>query len=581
MKFIKQNWLPFLVAGLFAVLWLFPVWSHIEQRQDLISLNSRVDTVYDDTEKLKFDINSLKGDGPLVGASSLFAQNASIQVNLEVLGFASVSGNLNFFGEIRPDGVTCANNEILKRTGADNWDCAADATGSVASNSIDWDEIVPAMTLDTNTSSSFSTFNLEFNLNSTGDFIISDGDVNWFIFDDASGASNSRPFELNGTNTYLGLGNAGVRLSEDGDGAITFLGLGNGTDEDFTLNLDDVSNEITVTTTTGVTHFLFNAISVSSSLNFEAVGYASASAYFGVAFGSTGDCNDSGDLLGWDSATGLFSCRTGNYEVGGTDVALADGGTGATLTDPNDDRLFTWDDSAGATVLMDLGAKLTTTADPLLTIASNSLGFADFLASMSLDTTSEIVLANLDYVVNLSGTGDWRWEDNGTVFCTITDLGEVNCGEAASFEIPNSSGPTVNAAGEIAVDTASQSFNFYDGTQEKVINGIYCPTWIYESPTARENWGAKRFHTPITIVEYSYRASGSNAVGFQMNHGAQGAITTDLWNTNKSASGSSLIKSDRFNDATLNKGDYLELEITSASATIEELSVTLCYRITP
>lgn len=36
------------------------------------------------------------------------------------------------------------------------------------------------------------------------------------------------------------------------------------------------------------------------------------------------------------------------YKPGGTDVALADGGTGASLADPNADRLMFWDDSAGA-----------------------------------------------------------------------------------------------------------------------------------------------------------------------------------------------------------------------------------------
>lgn len=46
---------------------------------------------------------------------------------------------------------------------------------------------------------------------------------------------------------------AGVRLSSDADGAITFLGLGNGTDEDLTLNLDDTANTIVASSSTGVT----------------------------------------------------------------------------------------------------------------------------------------------------------------------------------------------------------------------------------------------------------------------------------------------------------------------------------------
>jgi hypothetical protein len=38
---------------------------------------------------------------------------------------------------------------------------------------------------------------------------------------------------------------------------------------------------------------------------------------------------------------------------GGTDVALADGGTGASLADPNDDRILFWDDSGGAVTWLD------------------------------------------------------------------------------------------------------------------------------------------------------------------------------------------------------------------------------------
>src|SRR3990167_8936035 len=62
---------------------------------------------------------------------------------------ASLSGNLNFLGELKPDNAICSNGQILKKTGANNWDCAADA---VASNSLDFDEFVNAMTLDANLS---------------------------------------------------------------------------------------------------------------------------------------------------------------------------------------------------------------------------------------------------------------------------------------------------------------------------------------------------------------------------------------------------------------------------------------------
>jgi len=52
---------------------------------------------------------------------------------------------------------------------------------------------------------------------------------------------------------------------------------------------------------------------------------------------------------------------TDYYNPGGTDVALIDGGTGASLSDPNADRIFFWDDSGGATAFLSLGNGLTIT----------------------------------------------------------------------------------------------------------------------------------------------------------------------------------------------------------------------------
>lgn len=66
--------------------------------------------------------------------------------------------------------------------------------------------------------------------------------------------------------TNIDIGTTGVRLSDDGDGALTFLGLGNGTDEAFTINLDDFSNSIVFTTSTGATTFSFSGVTLDASL---------------------------------------------------------------------------------------------------------------------------------------------------------------------------------------------------------------------------------------------------------------------------------------------------------------------------
>ena len=46
------------------------------------------------------------------------------------------------------------------------------------------------------------------------------------------------------------------------------------------------------------------------------------------------------------------------YNPGGTDVALADGGSGDSLVDPNANTLVGWDDTDGAVKFFTLGSNL-------------------------------------------------------------------------------------------------------------------------------------------------------------------------------------------------------------------------------
>jgi hypothetical protein len=68
--------------------------------------------------------------------------------------------------------------------------------------------------------------------------------------------------------------------------------------------------------------------------------------------------------VGQASITTLGTITTGVWN--GTDIPLSAGGTGATLVDPNADRIFFWDDSAGSTAFLAPGTTLaisTTTID--------------------------------------------------------------------------------------------------------------------------------------------------------------------------------------------------------------------------
>ncbi len=61
----------------------------------------------------------------------------------------------------------------------------------------------------------------------------------------------------------------------------------------------------------------------------------------------------------------------------GTDIALADGGTGASLADPGADRIMFWDDSAGAVTWLTAGTNLTIT-DTTINAAGGALSDGDY-----------------------------------------------------------------------------------------------------------------------------------------------------------------------------------------------------------
>lgn len=96
------------------------------------------------------------------------------------------------------------------------------------------------------------------------------------------------------------------------------------------------------------------------------------------------------------------------YVTGGTDVALADGGTGASLTDPNADRIMFWDDSAGAVTWLTVGTGLSITATTLEATGGGISGL----------TTNRIPFATSSTTLGDDGSLHW---DNTNKLLTIGD----------------------------------------------------------------------------------------------------------------------------------------------------------------
>ena len=74
--------------------------------------------------------NILSGDLNVGARTSNFWKTVSGKLQTVNDRAVKITGDLEFMDEIKPDGATCSNGQILKKTGADDWDCAADDGGT-------------------------------------------------------------------------------------------------------------------------------------------------------------------------------------------------------------------------------------------------------------------------------------------------------------------------------------------------------------------------------------------------------------------------------------------------------------------
>jgi hypothetical protein len=174
-----------------------------------------------------------------------------------------------------------------------------------------------------------------------------------------------------------------------------------------------------------------------------------------------------GDVTG--SGTGSFATtiNASFYKAGGTDVALADGGTGASLTDPNADRILFWDDSAGQMTWLTLGTNLS--------ITGTTLDAAGGGGGLSDGDKGDVVVSGSGTVLTVeSAAGDFAVAGDLTVSggdanitSTNPKLRVTDSGDATFWEMNHNDGFSVytsGANGHYFYTGGSQWFRIHNGS---------------------------------------------------------------------------------------------------------------------
>ena len=463
--------------------------------------NNRVDTI-------EQNINGLKVLNPqdvLVGGitrTAIGAQtkwttdlipSASFNVNLGSLTLpvqkifavgASLSGNFAFLGEIKPDNVLCSNGEILKKTAANDWDCAADATGGSGSGTTLQTREGYTGTFNTTASLSFNP--AHFILNSNG--VHASLSLDWGTGGPAS-LSQAETITGNWVNTanpwaddevidtitasnYLLLAGGTLTGNLIGTGASFSVGeftsyasasayRGSG----FTADCDATGSQLLWDTTTGrftcetlvdadipdtitASNYLLlsggtltgNLIGTGASFSTgEFSVYASASKFQGSAFTGVGTCTGSSKLL-W--ASGVFSCGTDDDVPESGDFGALSGGTGITFSDPTisfdatELDALTWD--AGTLSTFAWTYNLTGT-DPVLNFRS---GVFDFTGGVSVSANLEVSAVASISAFRLPGTAGGTLGDCDAAGDTLnwdTTTGKFTCGSDTGGSVSSNS----------------------------------------------------------------------------------------------------------------------------------------------
>jgi hypothetical protein len=170
------------------------------------------------------------------------------------------------------------------------------------------------------------------------------------------------------------------------------------------------------------------------------------------------------------------------YRMGGTDVALADGGTGASLADPNADRILFWDDSAGQVTWLTVGTNLSITGTTINATGGggggsvNSVNGTTDRIDISGTATDPIVDIAATYIGQTSietlgviSAGTWQadvvdYPYGGTglsVLGTALQVLRVNAGVTALEYATVNSGHIIEAAG--VPQTQRANLNIYSG----------------------------------------------------------------------------------------------------------------------
>lgn len=207
----------------------------------------------------------------------------------------------------------CSDGQVLKwNETTDVWACSADST-TPGADTLNFTELSDTLTLDATTTISLGASNLTTNLSGTGDLAIQFGGNTVFQILDTGAVSIGNIL----ADQTIGLdnGTGTINIATDSDANTVNIGTGTAAD---TVTIGDANANVSVTDAQW------------------SVSGAGAASFASLAGAGLADCDQSDDVLKWDSTTSQFSCGT-NRGTSHTRLSGVYTNTTTGFTDVDDD----------------------------------------------------------------------------------------------------------------------------------------------------------------------------------------------------------------------------------------------------
>jgi hypothetical protein len=147
------------------------------------------------------------------------------------------------------------------------------------------------------------------------------------------------------------------------------------------------------------------------------------------------------------------------------------------------------------------------------------------------------------------------------------------------LEIPNGASPTVDATGELALDTTSDQIQYYGASSKRAISPKLTYSIVVPSVAATDDFLFVKLPYGVTATSLDCIVSAATSATINIQEcSATGTDCTDMA-TADLVCDTDGANTTTFNNATADSGDWLKLDVASISGTPGTLTVTFTYNV--